>query len=88
MTTTPAAWTADAACIGTDPEAWFPGVGESVDMLRRICRGCEVRPQCLDLAMAAEVGQKGPSHLRFGFFGGMTPEERTSLARARKRAAV
>jgi hypothetical protein len=40
-----------AACIGTEPEAWFPfGKDrlEQVDLLIQICEGCPIRAACLD----------------------------------------
>jgi len=64
------------ACIGHDPEWWFPA-GESdhyADMIaeaKRICRGCPVREQCL--AAALDRGE------RFGIFGGKTEFERAAM---------
>lgn len=80
MTASPAAWTADAACVGTPPEAWFPGVGEPVTLLRRICRDCPVRTECLNLAMRAENTHVGRDH-RHGVYGGLSPAERHALAK-------
>ena len=77
-TYTPAApdWTG-AACIGHDPEIWYPdptdiiGTREAVD----ICQACPVRQACLEQAMREE-----PAGGRHGIRGGLTPEERRKIA--------
>ena len=49
-------WRAAGACLGADPDLFFPiAVGEAastqVARALRICDGCPVRQQCLDFAM-------------------------------------
>lgn len=46
-----------AACVGTDPESWFPvEVGVNVSpVAKRICAACPVVTQCLDYAMTTDV---------------------------------
>lgn len=53
-------WRKRAACVGKDPEIWFPdpsdreGIRKAVD----VCAGCPVRAECANLAVAngEEVG--------------------------------
>lgn len=67
-----------ALCAQTDPDAWFPEIGQNADHLRAICARCPGRQQCLDEAMRME-GSVGHTS-RFGVWGGMTPVERAAMA--------
>ncbi len=69
-------WMDDAACIGVDADLFFPVRGESTTEAKEVCRGCVVREQCLDLALAN--GEK------FGIWGGLSERERRPLRRARR----
>lgn len=66
-------WRSRAACRGTDPEAFFPTAEDGpvydaqVAAAKAICRGCPVRAECLEEALA---------RMPFGVAGGLTPEER------------
>jgi WhiB family redox-sensing transcriptional regulator len=78
-------WRADSACLGAEPDLFFPiAVGEaaSTQIARalRICDGCRVRQQCLEFAM-----RTGESH---GIWGGTTPDDRVRARRARTRRAA
>jgi WhiB family redox-sensing transcriptional regulator len=78
-------WRAVGACLGADPDLFFPiAVGEAastqVAQALRICDGCQVRQQCLDFAM-----RTGESH---GIWGGTTPDDRARARRARTRRAA
>lgn len=86
----PAEWTEHAACaeIG-DPDLFFPGKDEDVNRsavkvpwqyrtTRRICAGCPVRTECLELALATESANN-----RAGMWGGLTPKERAQVAARR-----
>ena len=42
-------WQERALCAQTDPEAFFPEKGGSTREAKRICLGCEVRDECLDI---------------------------------------
>jgi len=44
-------WQDRALCAQTDPEAFFPEKGGSTREAKRVCRGCEVRAECLDYAL-------------------------------------
>lgn len=78
-----AVWQDFAACAETDPDAFFPGDGESPRPAKRVCAGCFVRQECLGYALA------NPSLL--GVWGGTTYAERRELRRGsaneRRRAA-
>lgn len=69
-------WTG-AACIGHDPETWYPDPTDTIttDEAVDICRGCPVKQACLDQAMLEEETSGG----RYGIRGGLTPEDRRRL---------
>ena len=70
-------WRVDAACLEYDPDIFFPD--ESVDTKERydwkvnyskgVCKECSVTKECLKLGLE-------DANIRFGIFGGMTPQER------------
>ena len=66
-------WRRDAACVGYDPETWFPDDGddETRDEAIRICMSCPVRRQCLNW------GLKVNDH--YAILGGLTKRQRTVL---------
>jgi WhiB family redox-sensing transcriptional regulator len=67
------AWQDRALCAQTDPEAFFPEKGGSSREAKRVCRGCEVRRECLEYALARDE--------RFGIWGGLSERERRRLKR-------
>lgn len=67
-------WRAKALCAQTDPEAFFPEKGGSTREAKRVCCACEVRPECLEYALANDE--------RFGIWGGLSERERRRLRRA------
>jgi WhiB family transcriptional regulator, redox-sensing transcriptional regulator len=71
------AWLARAACRDQDPDRFFPEPGEQVKAAeaKAICQGCQVRDQCLDLAVKAAGGLT----VDHGVFGGTLPDERSRL---------
>jgi WhiB family transcriptional regulator, redox-sensing transcriptional regulator len=76
-------WQAKANCMGVDPDLFFPERGASTREAKEVCRGCVVREDCLEYALAN--GEK------FGIWGGMSERERRRLRRARalqRRAAM
>jgi WhiB family redox-sensing transcriptional regulator len=70
-------WLDRAACRDLDPERFFPESGEQTKAAeaKAICSGCQVRDQCLDLAVTA-AGGIDADH---GVFGGTLPAERSRL---------
>jgi len=70
-------WAARGACIGLDPALFFPERGMPVDNARAVCRGCEVRQECLDYAI--------DNSERFGIWGGLSEKERRRMRSIRHR---
>lgn len=68
-------WQTRANCMGVDPELFFPERGASTREAKEVCRGCVVREDCLEFAIAN--GEK------FGIWGGMSERERRRVRRAR-----
>jgi len=68
-------WQVQANCMGVDPDLFFPERGASTREAKEVCRGCVVREDCLEYALAN--GEK------FGIWGGMSERERRRLRRAR-----
>lgn len=64
-------WHANGLCSQTDPEAFFPEKGGSTREAKKVCKGCDVRPECLEEAMQSED--------RFGIWGGLSERERRRL---------
>lgn len=68
-------WRSRAACIGTAQVVFFPTerkfTSRTWSQARVLCARCEVREQCLSIALAVDVTED-----RWGMFGGMTPSER------------
>ena len=78
-------WRARAACLGHDPETFFPQPADrdGEDEAIAICWTCPVRRDCLIDAMTAEEGRQAST--RWGIWGGYTPVERVMLAANQRR---
>jgi WhiB family transcriptional regulator, redox-sensing transcriptional regulator len=62
-------WRKDAACIGADPDLFYPeGDKRKIAQARAICAQCPVIEECREFALKL----RDP----FGIFGGTTPVER------------
>jgi len=70
-------WRDRAACIGADPDLFFPQRGESAEPAREICARCPVREACLDYALRNAI-----TH---GIWGGVSERERRALRSRRLR---
>jgi WhiB family redox-sensing transcriptional regulator len=76
-------WHDRAACVGVDPELFFP-IGNSgpallqIEETKAVCRRCEVVEICLSWAM--ESGQDN------GVWGGLSEDERRALKRRNARS--
>lgn len=70
-----ASWRQGALCAQVDPELFFPEPGFPAEPARRVCRGCEVRQECLDFALE--------NLERHGVWGGLSPTQRLALLRQR-----
>jgi WhiB family transcriptional regulator, redox-sensing transcriptional regulator len=68
-------WKSQANCMGVDPDLFFPERGMSTREAKEVCRGCVVREDCLEYALAN--GEK------FGIWGGLSERERRRIRRAR-----
>ena len=66
-------WQDYANCLGVDPDLFFPERGASTREAKEVCRGCVVRAECLEFALAN--GEK------FGIWGGLSERERRRLKR-------
>lgn len=75
-------WHTRAACVGENPELFFPGSGNPQGYLhaKRICSQCPVKTKCLTECMETEADEM---LLRHGMYGGLTPKERHALARGK-----
>ena len=75
-------WRDQAACVGEDPELFFP-LGKTgpamlqIDEAKQVCRRCEVREQCLGWAL-----ENSYDH---GVWGGLSEDERRALKRRNQR---
>ena len=61
----------DALCAQTDPELFFPDVGMSNALAKKICGACPVQAECLEWALT-----NGED---YGIWGGLTAKERYRL---------
>jgi WhiB family redox-sensing transcriptional regulator len=59
-------WFEQAACVGLEPDAWFPNEQADAETPIRVCRSCPVMLQCL--VYAVETRQ------RHGVWGGQRME--------------
>lgn len=64
-------WMARAACLGVDPETFFPVDHRDAGPALAICKACPVRSACLDY-----VTREG---IKEGVWGGLTEAQRSSL---------
>lgn len=71
-------WAERAACRGMGPELFYPDGGVPPDSTKEVCRGCDVRGECLSFAM--------DSREKFGIWGGFGERDRNRLFRQRWRA--
>lgn len=80
----PGRWWERAACQGTPTERWFPEHGDPLTQWQflenqRMCSGCPVQSECLEDAMRV------PEARDYGFFGGMSRNQRRVLRAQRAR---
>jgi len=73
-------WQMEANCLGVDPDLFFPERGASTKEAKAVCRGCVVREECLEYALAN--GEK------FGIWGGLSERERRRIRRQRALASA
>ncbi|MFD4572059.1 WhiB family transcriptional regulator [Streptomyces sp. NPDC058417] len=73
-------WAQRAACVGVDPEIFFPSASGTGDALH-ICGGCPVRAACLEDVLRAE-GQASAAD-RHGIVAGLDPQQRRQMSEQR-----
>lgn len=73
-------WQDLAACRAVAVELFFPPAEQESEVAKSVCSECTVRQPCLEFALAE--GE------RFGIWGGLTSQERRSLAAKRRKARV
>ena len=75
-------WRDDAACLGMDPDLFFPpkgGATKGADA-KQICGGCPVQAECLEYALKTRPV--------YGIWGGLSLRERDKIRRNRKAATA
>lgn len=70
------AWQALGACVGADPNIFFPTRGEDTREAKKICSGCSVKEECLDFGI----------NEKFGIFGGLSERQRRDIRRKRRQS--
>lgn len=73
-------WRARARCGQADPELFFPVEDEPTAEAVRICGACQVRPECLEWALARAEP--------WGIWGGLSTAQRESVLLGRRIAAL
>ena len=76
-------WISGAACIGEDPELFFPMgppglVTAQTARAKAVCVACPVRDECLEWSLVTAQDA--------GVWGGLDEDERRELRRRRRRA--
>jgi WhiB family redox-sensing transcriptional regulator len=70
-------WMDDAACVGMDPERFFPnnyrGISATKAIAKQTCAICPVVRECLSFALRGSI--------QSGVFGGLDEQERALLHR-------
>lgn len=72
------AWQKYANCDGLNRDQFFTQPGPASIAAKRICRGCEVRDECLTYSNTAPIEEQG-------VWGGLDEEERRTMRAARRR---
>lgn len=90
-TTTDPDWWDQAACLGMDPDDFFPDHGRVVTPdAKAACAGCPVRMECLQAAIEEEVAAAtladagAVSFYVHGYRGGTTRAERIAIHHERQ----
>lgn len=73
-------WQDLAACRAIPVEMFFPPAEQEAEVAKSICAKCCVRQPCLEFALSEAE--------RFGIWGGLTSQERRSLAAKRRKSRL
>ena len=71
-------WRTSAACKGFDVRLFYAELDGGTEVARRICLSCEVKGECLEWALDNR-------EMTEGVWGGLSPLQRRSEARRRRR---
>lgn len=69
-------WQDLGACVGVDPDLFFPERGQSTREAKEICRTCPVKEECLEWALTRTEP--------FGIWGGTSERERKRIRRQKR----
>mgnify|MGYP000852312034 CR=1 FL=1 len=72
-------WRTKGACLGLDPQIFYPETDEDAQPAKEVCEGCPVQTACLEYALARRE--------KDGIWGGCTERERRRIIRQRRRTA-
>jgi WhiB family transcriptional regulator, redox-sensing transcriptional regulator len=80
----PGDWWRRAACQDAEADLFFPisasgAAAADIALAKRVCESCQVRPECLDYALATRQPH--------GIWGGTTEDERRRLTERHRKAA-
>ena len=69
-------WQHEGACVGVDPDLFYPNRGAPTGVAQRVCAGCAVRVECLEYALT--------NNEHYGIWGGMSERQRQRIRRGRR----
>lgn len=69
-------WFVLGECNGLSVRWFFPERGESITEVRKVCKRCVIKTDCLEFAMDNDI--------QHGIWGGTSERERRSIRRRRK----
>lgn len=74
-------WQDRGACLGLDSDLFFPdrGDADTTKAAKAVCRGCDVRSECLNYALRAQE--------RWGIWAGTSEKERRRMRNDLRRKA-
>lgn len=73
-------WRDDALCREVDADGFFVEKGGSTVAIKRICKACPVKQECLEYAFDNDE--------RYGVWGGTSERERARMKREQNQAAA
>ena len=69
-------WMAQGNCADKPPSLFFPSDGVGVEVAKRLCVTCAVRPECLEYALRNRIDH--------GVWGGTSERERRRILKSRR----
>ena len=74
------AWRQRGACVGLDPDVFYPPSDDEAAEAKTVCATCPVKEPCLEFALQTREAE--------GIWGGTTARERRRLLRQRRKTAA